>query len=98
MTSIGFEHIKNERANSGAMVRTYKYYPKYLNNQHYTLLVFNPKGSLHSDHRLYIHNNGIMLSEVVYDINTSKINLLEDHIKEVFVREVRTITINEIIA
>jgi len=35
----------------------YKYFPEYMKNTHYTLVIFIHKSDLKRDFRLYLHNN-----------------------------------------
>lgn len=61
-----FKHTYHKSTNFG-IVNNYKYYPKYLGNNHYTLVIFRTHDHLYysdvlgdkspTEYRLYIHKN-----------------------------------------
>jgi len=53
---IGFNLVKQEDTEFG-YVREYKYYPDYMEDKHYTLVLFTHKKGSDNDWRLYIHRN-----------------------------------------
>jgi len=53
---VGFKLVKQEDTEVG-YVREYKYYPDYMEDKHYTLVLFTYKKGSDNDWRLYIHRN-----------------------------------------
>lgn len=98
MTSIGFELIKTSY-NIRGDVFTYTYYPDYLTDKYYMMVIFKFNQSIYDNHHLRMHdsNDGVYLN-TIYDNNTSHYDELIEKINEVFVAEIRTITIQEIIS
>lgn len=98
MSSIGFEWIKTTYASTGDIF-TYTYYPDYLQDRFYKLIVVKFHQSIYNNHHLRIHDSleGTYL-DTVYDNNTSHYDELIEKINKVFVTEIRTLTIQEIIS
>jgi hypothetical protein len=53
---VGFKLVKQEDTEFG-YIREYKYYPDYMGDNHYTLVLFTYKIGGDTDWRLYIHRN-----------------------------------------
>ena len=53
---IGFKLVRQEDTEVG-YVKEYKYYPDYMEDKHYTLVLFTYRKGSGNDWRLYIHRN-----------------------------------------
>jgi len=54
--SVGFKFHSYDEPGAGKAYE-YKYYPDYLGDKHYTLVVFKFNSGSRCDWRLYVHNN-----------------------------------------
>jgi hypothetical protein len=54
--SVGFKFYRYDEPGAGKAYE-YKYYPDYLGDKHYTLVVFKFNSGSGCDWRLYVHNN-----------------------------------------
>lgn len=100
MKSIGFKYIKKTYT-TDAVVVTYKYYPEYLQDKNYTLLVKRNKRNNSIEHRLYIYEDDKKYSSTIYQTSVNSIwnrNYIKDKVHQLFPAEVRMMTINEIIS
>jgi len=101
MTQIGFNFYQKLEVTHGTLFE-YKYYPKYFNDRHFTLILFEGNVvDIHFekitdekiiDHRLYIHNSDGSFNASAYQINShSEWNkkLIIKKINDIFVSEIR---------
>lgn len=96
MTSIGFKLVNHNYTSTGG-VFTYKYFPSYLQDKHYKLIVFKFHKSIYNHHQLFIMDNfEETYGGSMYDTNTSHYDELMGNIKVIFAAEMRVITIQEI--
>lgn len=101
---IGFTFCKDSNTGIGE-VNEYKYYPNYLGDRHYTLIIFKYNSDIDAlsgaSFRLYKHKNeGGSFSESPFQIDTYSeynINYLFKKINEVFYSELREIKLNKIL-
>lgn len=100
MLEIGFKFVNTTRTEDG-MFHNYKYYPEYLQNKHYTFVLFVYRHYASCDHRLYVHRNdtGTFIESIFQQSNFSNLNriIIRDCINDKFVSELRVITIKNII-
>ena len=97
--SIGFRFHSYDEPGAGKAYE-YKYYPDYMGDKHYTLIVFKHYYSSNNDWRLYIHNN----SDVSYvespmqisDYTDSNRNYINNKIDEIFQSEMRDNKLKEL--
>lgn len=98
--SIGFKfHCYNELG--AGKTYEYKYYPDYMDDKHYTLVVFQHYQSSNKDWRLYVHNNSdgsffdshMQISDHA-DWNRNYINNMID---EIFKSEMRDLLLENIL-
>ena len=99
--SIGFRFHSYTEPGAGKAYE-YKYYPDYMSDTHYTLIVFKhyKYKSDNNDWRLYIHNN----SDVSYvespmqisDYTDSNRNYINNKIDEIFQSEMRDNKLKEL--
>lgn len=115
LKQIGFEfHREYNKTDEGRPMAgnaiEYKYYPKYLDNKHYTLLLFETRNwvdinfeeidKMTVDHRMYIHLNDGRFSQSLYQICSDsewQKNFILDSINKLFASEIRNQKINKLI-
>lgn len=94
-----FQYLKTEITPVGE-TKTYEYYPTYLNDIHYTLLIFDYHKYDGCDFRLYIHDNkNNLYVKCIFDISDSSqlnIDLLDKKISDIFSRELISAKIKKI--
>jgi hypothetical protein len=99
-SEIGFKHIE-ERFTEIGIVNDYKYYPIYLQPNHYTLITFCMKNNPSDlDYRLYIHSETGKFVDSPFQINPSLLRvptLFNEEIEKQFKAEMRDIKINQIL-
>jgi len=86
--NIGFTLHKEDVNAHGHLCREYKYRPSYMNDSHYTLVLFN-----NEDFRLYIHKNEdgsfIDLGFQISLYQPKQIRFIEEGLDKEFVKETR---------
>ena len=114
MQSIGFEYASTRYTSEKKMGETeeWKYYPSYMDDKHYTLVLYHHLGPISSDrrdpeelrsyleHRLYIHyNDGGRYFDSLYQMSGGYewSQKLIMKVNNIFVNEVRDITLNQIL-
>jgi len=88
---IGFKLVKQEDTEVG-YVREYKYYPDYMEDKHYTLVLFTYKKGSDNDWRLYIHKNSGGFVESLFqlsDFTNQNKNHIKDCFNKIFFAEIR---------
>jgi hypothetical protein len=99
-TSFGFKLHSCETTEVGT-INEFKYFPSYLEDTHYTLVLFDYHKHDHADHRLYMHNNsdGSYVSSFYQMSNSTdwNQNYIRENIEEIYTTEIRMATINEIL-
>src|SRR5690348_12937786 len=70
LTSVGFKHHSTETGNN-VIIYVYKYYPVYLNGNHYNLIIIEYNGGIEfpSDHQLCIYDNDSNNAATIYHIS-----------------------------
>ena len=95
---IGFRFFSYDEPGAGKAYE-YKYYPDYLDDKHYTLIVFKVYYSESLDWRLYVHNTDGSFNDSIFQISDgceSNINFIYNKIYKTFVLEMRDIKLQEL--
>ena len=109
LKSIGFEYDDKFSSIAGIGLH-YRYYPEYLGDNHYTLVIFISRNYIKDgytlkvlyrcrDFRLYIHDkNGKYIDShfEISDYDDCNINRLNKEINEIFYREIRKMKLERI--
>lgn len=97
--SIGFKFHSYDEPGAGKAYE-YKYYPDYMGDTHYTLIVFKNNNSYGKDWRLYIHNNSdgsyVESPMQISDYTDSNRNYINNKIDEIFQSEMRDLLLEEL--
>ena len=97
--TIGFKFHSYDELPAGK-VYEYKYYPDYMDDKHYTLVVFEHYQCSNKDWRLYIHNNsdGSFLDSPfqINDHSEWNRNYINNMIDEIFKSEIRDMKLKEL--
>ena len=97
--SMGFKFHSYDEPGAGKAYE-YKYYPDYMSDTHYTLIVFKHYKSDNNDWRLYIHNNSdgsyVESPMQISDYTDSNRNYINNKIGEIFQSEMRDLLLEEL--
>ena len=101
MTSIGFRHHSTDN-DAHKTIITYKYYPSYLVDKYYVFISYVHRLTNTNEFNLFIADNEFnRYEETLFQIIVAsqwEERLLFTHINNLFQAEIRTLTINEILA
>lgn len=98
--SIGFKFHSCDEPGAGKAYE-YKYYPDYMVDKHYTLVVFKFNSDSHCDWRLYIHNNqDYTYSDSIFQVGDHtewNRNYINNNIDKIFQSEMRDLLLENIL-